>query len=148
MAISILGSLIAAAIGATLTPLWQRFLHPFIVENLWEPTKLAKEYKGRLDFGNGPRHEISVRVNKKGYGIEGRLRFIEGRHSGKEYFVKGRYYHGMLTFTYWAVDQVSTSQGSATFQRLRDGELFLGYFAYYSQEKDFVDTVKCELRPA
>jgi hypothetical protein len=30
---------------------------------------------------------------------------------------------------------------------LKDGKLFVGYFAYFSQESDTVSTVRCDLKP-
>ncbi|HVR98503.1 MAG TPA: hypothetical protein VMW27_17950, partial [Thermoanaerobaculia bacterium] len=130
MLLDILGNLIAAAIGAFVAFFWVSLAYPAIIEGFFEPTKLAREYRGVLDFGRGPHHTISLQVKKRGYRVRGKLVFLQGRHKGKEYPVKGRYAHSLLTFHYYPSDKMSTSQGTATFQRLRDGELFLGYFAY------------------
>jgi len=86
-------------------------------------------------------------IVKRGYVIRGDLVFVEGRHKGKSYPVKGRYSHSLLTFHYFPADKISTSQGTATFQRLRDGALLKGVFSYYSQDSDTVATVACELNP-
>jgi hypothetical protein len=147
MLLDILSNLIAAAIGGLAAFLWVSFIYPSIIEGFFEPTKLAQEYRGTLDFGNGPNHVISLQVRKRGYQVRGRLTFLEGRHKGKVYPVKGRYSHSLLTFHYFPADKISTSQGTASFQRLKDGELFVGYFAYFSQESDSVSTVRCELKP-
>lgn len=144
----IIANLAAAAIGGIVVFSWERLIYPLFVQAFREPTKLASEYAGLLDFGRGPHHKISIRLNKRGYRITGTLRFTEGRHQGKEYALAGRYWHGLLTFTYWPLDQSSTSQGTATFQRLRDGTVLRGQFAYYSQDADQVSSVLCELRPA
>lgn len=147
MAVDLLINLTAAAIGAFCAFVWTSHIYPIFIEGVFEPTKLATEYRGVLDFGRGPNHMLSLQVRKLGYRVRGRLTFLEGRHKGKVYPVKGRYSHSLLTFHYFPVDKISTSQGTATFQRLRDGELFVGYFAYYSQESDSVSTVRCELKP-
>lgn len=143
----VLSHLIAIAVGAIVAALWTSRLYPAILQGFLEPTKLAPEYRGVLDFGRGPRHEISLQIRKRGYTIRGKLVFIKGRHQGKEYPVKGRYWHSLMTFHYFPADKASTSQGTATFQRRHDGGSFSGYFAYYSQESDTVATVKCELTP-
>jgi len=147
MVYDLLISLTAAAIGGIGAFCWTNFIYPAVVEGLYEPTKLAREYRGILDFGKGPNHLISLQVRKRGYRVAGKLTFLEGRHKGKVYPVKGRYSHSLLTFHYFPSDRRSTSQGTATFQRLKDGELFAGYFAYFSQESDTVSTVRCELTP-
>jgi hypothetical protein len=147
MLLAILTNLIAAAIGAFAAYLWVSHIYPAIIEGFFEPTKLAPEYRGTLDFGKGPYHTIALELRKRGYRVRGMLTFLEGRHKGKQYPVKGRYSHSLLTFHYFPSDKISTSQGTATFQRLRDGALFSGYFAYYSQESDSVSTVQCEIRP-
>jgi hypothetical protein len=147
MVFELIINLAAAAIGGLLVFFWRTFIYPTIVEGFFEPTKLAREYRGVLDFGHGPNHEVSLQVRKRGYQVTGILTFLRGRHKGKIYPVKGRYSHSLLTFHYFPVDKISTSQGTASFQRLQDGELFVGFFAYFSQEEDRVSTVRCELRP-
>ena len=134
-------NLLAAAIGGIVVLMWQRLVVPSFIEYFREPTKLAPEYRARLDFGRGPHHEIRVSLQKRGYTVHGRLRFTEGSHRGKEYPLAGRYYHGLLTFVYWAADKDSTSQGAVTVQRRKDGQLLVGCIAYYSQEQDSVATV-------
>jgi len=141
-------SLAASAIGGVLVFAWHSVIYPFLIERFKEPTKLAPEYYGTLDFGHGPTHRISVTVRKLGYRVTGLIRFTEGEHQGKEYELEGRYSHGSLTFTYWALNKASTSQGAGTFQRRHDGQLFVGAFAYYSQGQDAVSTVACALAPA
>jgi hypothetical protein len=140
-------NLLAASIGGFAVFSWRSHIYPAIIEGFFEPTKLANEYRGVLDFGHGPNHEVSLQVRKRGYQVVGVLTFLRGRHKGKVYPVKGRYSHSLLTFHYFPVDKISTSQGTASFQRLHDGDLFVGYFAYFSQEEDRVSTVRCELRP-
>jgi len=147
MVLEILYHLIAAGTGALVAFLWVSFIYPAIIEGFFEPTKLAAEYRGILDFGKGPHHAISLRVRKHGYRVTGILEFVKGRHLGKKYPVKGRYSHSLLTFLYFPADKLSTSQGAASFQRLKDGDLFSGHFAYYSQESDSVSTVQCSLTP-
>lgn len=139
--------IIVGILGIFATLAWMKIIYPGIVEYFVEPTKLAVLYGGTLDFGRGPNHRIQVTLRKRGRGITGSLRFTEGRNAGKEYGVQGRYSHGLLTFVYWPLDKASTSQGTATFQRLQDGALFRGQFAYYSQEGDKVAAVQCELKP-
>jgi hypothetical protein len=143
--LDIIANLIAAAIGALSAWFWVTHVYPAIIEGFFEPTKLAKEYRGRLDFGKGPHHEIALRVQKRGYTVRGSLIFLDGRHKGKVYPVKGRYSHGLLTFHYFPSDKTSTSQGTATFQRLKDGAVLSGYFAYYSEGQDKVATIQCSL---
>jgi len=147
MLLDIVSNLIAAAIGAFAAYLWVSVIYPAIIEGFFEPTKLAAEYRGTLDFGRGPHHTIALRVKKRGYRVRGTLEFLEGRHKGKVYPVKGRYSHSLLTFHYYPADKISTSQGTASFQRRKDGALLSGFFAYYSQESDSVSTVACDLKP-
>ena len=123
----------------------QRFLYPLYTERFTESTKLAEEYQGVLDFGHGPNHRISLRLEKLGFNIKGTLKFIDGPNKDKAYKLIGRYANGLLTFSYKAVDRNSTSQGTATFKRLQDGDLFSGAFAYYSQLEDKVASVMCDL---
>jgi hypothetical protein len=147
MILDIVANLIAAVIGAGAAWYWVSYVYPAVIEGFFEPTKLSAKYRGTLDFGKGPNHKVELRVKKRGYTVRGSLEFLDGRHKGKVYPVKGRYSHALLTFHYFPADKSSTSQGTATFQRLRDGELFLGYFAYYSEGEDRVATVACELKP-
>jgi hypothetical protein len=145
--LDIVANLIAAALGAFAAWLWVSYAYPAIIEGFFEPTKLAFEYRGILDFGKGPNHKVSLQVRKRGYTVRGSLTFLEGRHKGKVYPVKGRYAHALLTFHYFPADKSSTSQGTATFQRLRDGAVLSGFFAYYSEGQDKVATVRCDLIP-
>ena len=104
MLLSILTNLIAAAIGGFAVFLWASYIYPAVVEGFFEPTTLAREYRGTLDFGHGPHHVLSLQVRKRGYRVAGRLTFLEGRHKGKVYPVKGRYSHSLLTFHYFPSD--------------------------------------------
>lgn len=141
-------NLVATIVGALAIVVWRRWLEGLLLERFKEPTKLAAEYIGTLDFGTGPNHEISLRLRKSGNRVQGALRFTRGKHAGKEYHVTGRYSHGLLTFVYWPYDPTSTSQGTATYQRREDGQLLYGYFVYHSQSEDRVATVKSDMRPA
>ena len=135
----------SAAIGAAATPILKDFVYPWLIELLREPTKLRSTYTGTIKWEDVGDHKMSVRLRKLGYKISGSILFVEGKHKGKEYKLTGRYSHGLLTFTYQSKDSASTSQGSGTFQRLRDGELFSGYFAYFGQSAGQVETVHCDL---
>jgi len=140
--------IIAVAVGAAIQPLFTKVIYPWFVEWFREPTKLAKEFHGILDFGRGPNHEIVLRPKKCGYKVTGTLRFVKGEHAGKEYKILGRYHHGLLSFYYSAVNKASTSEGSATFKRMNDGDLFQGHFIYFSQSIDSLGTVECTLKTA
>lgn len=137
--------LLAAALGAAATPLFQYVLYPWFIEYFREPTKLRPSYTGELRWEDVGANKITVKLRKHGYRVSGTLLFMDGKHKGKEYELSGRYSHGLLTFTYLPADSGSTSQGSGTFQRLKDGELFKGYFAYVSLSSGKIETMTCEL---
>jgi hypothetical protein len=144
---SVIASLIAAFIFGALVSTWNSFIVPFFVENFGERIKLYRVWSAYLDFGSGNLHGVKLNIIKLGYRITGVLEYTTGRHTGKKYFVYGRFQSNILTFHYYPEDKHSTSQGSATFKRLNDGELLQGYFSYYSQDKDLIDTVACEFIP-
>ncbi len=140
--------LATAAIGSMLTLTWNRVLYPARIEFFVEKTKLADEYKGILKFDDQLTEEISLRVKKFGYGVKGQLRFTEGTNVGQEYAINGHYSQGFLAFTYAAKSADSTSQGSATFLRVQDGNALKGAFVYNRQKKDKLSTIKCTLKRA
>ncbi len=140
-----LPKLASAAIGAAATPFLKDFVYPWIIELLREPTKLKPTFIGAIKWADAGDHKLTVRIRKLGYRVSGTILFTEGKQKGKEYKLAGRYSQGLLTFTYHPKDSASTSQGSGTFLRLRDGELFRGHFAYFGQTHGHVETVACDL---
>jgi len=139
--------LITTFLAALIAAYWKSFVVPFFIENFGERIKIHHTWVSNLNFGSGSLHGIKLTVNKLGYNITGELEFTTGRHTGKKYQIKGRFQSNILTFHYYPYDKHSTSQGTATFMRLMDGELLSGSFGYFSQEKNLIDTVKCELTP-
>lgn len=144
---SVLAGIISAFLLGIIVSIWKTLIVPFFIETFGERIKIYKSWRADLNFGSGNLHGIKLEINKLGYGVKGVLEFTTGRHIGKKYFVRGRFQSNILTFFYYPEDKHSTSQGSATFKRLNDGELLQGYFSYYSQEKDFIDKVDCEFKP-
>ena len=154
---SLTGELVSAAFIAIVSAaggaLWKSNIYPFIVETR-ERVKLHQNWKAELDFhpGTTPKEteDIKMSIIKLGQKISGELEFIRGNNVGKKYTITGRYHHAILTFHYYAVDTGSTSQGTATLTRERDGKLLKGYFAYYSPESSTgpkVDAVACVFDP-
>ncbi|MGE8450766.1 MAG: hypothetical protein ACN6OP_09170 [Pseudomonadales bacterium] len=136
--------LFSIGVGAIAVASWERLLHPLLIELFTEKTKLHPHFVSHLKWNDNDPHKLSMSIKKLGYGVTGTLRFLDGKHSGKEYALKGRYDHGLLTFTYVATDDRSKSQGSGTFKRTKDGEAFAGYFAYVSQSSGKIETVTSE----
>lgn len=141
--IGICTTLICALLAAT----WSRLLLPFLIEYFGERIKIYRWWLGNLNFSSGQLHGIKLEIKKRGYDIRGDLEFTTGRHAGKKYYIKGRFQSNILTFHYYPHDKHSTSQGTATFKRLLDGEQLSGHFAYFSQENNEVATVACNLSP-
>jgi hypothetical protein len=123
------------------------FIVPFFIEKFGEPVKLDKVWYAKLDFGTGNQQEIKMDIKKMGYKINGELEFIAGKNKGKKYFLKGRFQSLILTFHYYPQDKKSISQGAATLKSLNDVGLLEGHFAYYSQTKDIIGTVKASFHP-
>ena len=92
-----------------------------------------------ISFGGG--HSLSIRLNLQNEGetVAGEVEFGEG----KKYQLTGRLNHNVLTFLYYSPDNNRTSQGTGTFKLTGEGEILQGAFAYYSQERDLIDTLKC-----
>jgi len=122
--------------------------YPWFKEFRREPAKLKSTYVGTINPEGVGSHKISVHLRRSGYKVSGLLLFEEGNHNGKEYKLTGRYSHGLLTFTYWPKDSAGTSEGSGTFQRLPNGDLFSGYLAYSGQSASQVRTIHCDLDAA
>jgi hypothetical protein len=125
----------------------KKIIIPFFIEYLGERIKIYPMWVGEIDFGSGNNHKMKLELVKLGFKIEGHLEFTSGLHTGKKYDLRGRFQSNVLTFHYYPRDRYSTSQGCATFKRLNDGELLEGSFAYYSQSKDYIDTVNCIFTP-
>lgn len=136
--------LFSLGVGAIAIASWERWLHPLLIEWFTEKTKLHPHFVAHIKWNEAEGHTLSMSIKKLGYGVTGTLRFLDGKHSGKEYILKGRYDHGLLTFTYVATDDRSKSQGSGTFKRNKDGDAFAGYFAYVSQTGGKIETVASE----
>ncbi|WP_460980076.1 hypothetical protein [Spirosoma knui] len=126
--------------------LWKSHLLPFLSE-LSEKVKLHQNWASQLKFSSNDVHDIHVQINKTGQNITGELVFVSGKHKGKKYTISGRYHSHILTFLYYPVDEKSTSQGTATLYRKDDGNLLEGSFAYFSQDKNLIDTTPCQMRP-
>ena len=141
----LLSSLLPLVIGALITPFWNHILYPRIIQVFAERTKLHRQYVAELRWADVGTHKLSMSVKKVGYKVTGTLRFIEGKANlGKEYELKGRYYHGLLTFTFVAMDPASISQGSGAFNSKSDGEAFVGYLTYISQSNGEIEAIDCK----
>ena len=140
--------LITTLLGTIVALTWNTFLVPLIIENFGERVKLHRYWISNLDFGSGNSHSVKLELKKLGYNISGDLEFTNGKHAGKKYKIKGRFQSLILTFRYYPYDKHSRSQGTATLMWLKDGELLKGHFAYFSQDKELVDTVGCEFTSA
>jgi hypothetical protein len=147
----ILGGVIAGVIASTLCIaaafIWRSAILPRLLEMFYETTSVHDLWEAGLDFGTGRIHNIQVRLTKRGKWVHGMIEFVSGRHQGKRYPLSGHYKSGILTFTYEAEIRKSTAQGSGTFERCEDGELFRGHLCYYSPERQAIGTVPCDLRP-
>lgn len=140
--------ILSMVVGALVLAGWERWINPWIVETFKEPIKLGSNFIGVLKWEDVGVHKIEMRPKKLGYDISGSLRFVEGKHVGKEYVISGRYQHGLLTFTYRPDDPQSTSQGSGTFLRSIDGKRFTGHFAYVGESSGVIESVPCEFNAA
>ncbi len=143
MAKEIIIGIIITFLCTMITALWNSFIAPFLIENFGERIKIHKNWTTQLDFGSGTLHGVKIEIKKFGYGIKGNLEFTSGRHNGKKYYIVGRFQSNILTFHYYPHDKHSTSQGTATFKRLMDGELLSGHFAYYSWQVFFCRFNNC-----
>ncbi|MBN8642953.1 MAG: hypothetical protein J0L86_14165 [Flavobacteriales bacterium] len=144
---NILAEIIGAFIIGLFIGTYKRYINPLIKEHFTDRIKLKKNWKSEINFGSGNLHGIKLELNKIGNDITGKIEFTSGRHQGKSYPIRGNFHSNILTFVYSPSDPTSTSQGSGTFKRLNDGELFNGYFAYYSQDSDQIRTVECAFTP-
>jgi hypothetical protein len=144
---SILAEIVAAFIVGAIFGTYRKFIIPYVKEHFTERIKLHAIWVSDVNFGSGNIHKVKLTVNKMGNDVKGEIEFISGRHTGKKYPISGRFSSNILTFNYFPLDPKSTSQGSGTYKRLMDGELLKGYFAYFSQEQNLIDTVECEFIP-
>jgi hypothetical protein len=137
-----------AFIGLIAVEIWKEFVYPWYIELRREPAKLKSAYVATVNWDDGSSRRISVQLRKRGYTVSGSMAVMEGKREDKEYKLKGRYSRGLLTFTYWPKYSEITSEGCGTFQRLHDGELLSGYFAYLGQSANQVESVHCDLNAA
>ena len=143
----ILGVIVSFIVGI-IVGAYKKMIIPFIKENFTERVKIHDKWHGNFDFGSGNSHGIKLTLKKLGNNISGELEFTtEGKHHLKSYPIKGRFSSNILSFTYYPNDAKSTSQGSGTFERLNDGQLLKGQFAYYSQGQNKIDSIEGEFKP-
>jgi hypothetical protein len=144
---SVIAEIIAALIVGIIIGTYRKFFLPFIKEHFTEKVHLRKKWKTEVDFGSGKLHGIKLELSKLGNDINGELEFISGTHTGENYPIIGHFRSNILTFVYKPSDPKSTSQGSGTFTRLNDGKLLQGCLAFYSQNKNIINTVECKFEP-
>jgi len=140
-------NVVASFVFGFIVGAYKGLIEPFIREHFTERVKLHPKWAGDLAFSDSGPQKIKLDISKLGNRITGQLEFLSGKNEGSEYAISGTFAYNILTFTYDPKNPISTSRGTATFKRLEDGQLLSGQFAYFSQSKDKIDTIACELRP-
>jgi len=100
------------------------------------------KWKADVNMGGNFVLTIAMEIIDSEDSVSGTLSFTPSGQESKLFNIMGIFKDGVLIFLYIPEDDDKTSRGAVTLKLEKDGTVLDGVFAYYSQERDVVDSLR------